>query len=549
MRPDLGILRTYLKRAGLIGEAELARQAATNAKAFRRLEEAIRSVKPHLPISPHAVEMEQVFVALFGGSVDLVTRRLQVGDPPRQAVLIFLDSMVDRTALQGTIDGLLSGHGPKPPDGGEELLEFLGQCKATVPGSGMVDQMPNAVNHLLNGQAILFLDGARKALRFSVPGWDKRAIVEPETEMAVRGPREGFIESLVTNASLLRRRIRDERLRIETMQVGEVTRTTVALTYIDGITKQSVVEEARRRIKRIKIDGPLGSNYIEELTEDTPYTVFPLYKATERPDSVAAALLEGRFAIIVEGSPFALIAPTFLIDMLQAPEDYFERYTTATALRFIRWMFTTLALLGPSFYVALTTYHQEILPTPLLLSILSAREGVPFPAVIEALIMEVSFEALREAGTRMPKNVGQAVNIVGALVIGQAAVQAGIVSAPMVIVVALTGIASFIVPKVSAGAAFRYLRFPMLLLAGTFGAFGITLGVLVLLLHLSSLRSFGAPYYAPLAPWLPADHDDVIFRAPHWANKKRPAASETSDPRRVGRRQAPGPQHGEEEPS
>jgi spore germination protein KA len=232
---------------------------------------------------------------------------------------------------------------------------------------------------------------------------------------------------------------------------------------------------------------------------------------------------------------------------MQSPEDYYERFPVILLVRVLRWGFASLALLGPSFYVAFTTYHHEMLPSALLLSIMAAREGVPFPAVVEALMMEIAFEALREAGIRMPKQIGQAISIVGALVIGQAAVTAGIVSAPMVIVVSLTGLASFLIPNFGTAISLRILRFIMLILAGTFGAVGITIGVLIVLIHLLSLRSFGAPYYSPLGPLVAKDLDDAMIRVPHWANRTRPTDADPLDTSRKAPGQMPYPGKGEEE--
>ncbi|WAH44657.1 spore germination protein [Alicyclobacillus fastidiosus] len=293
------------------------------------------------------------------------------------------------------------------------------------------------------------------------------------------------------------------------------------------------------------MDGVLETGYIEDFIEDKPYSPFPTVQNTERPDVVAASLLEGKVAILVDGTPFALIVPLTLMSALNANEDYYERSFVSTAIRWVRFVFVHIALLLPSIYVALVSYQQEMVPTTFLLSIAAAQEATPFPAIVEAFGMEFMFEGLREAGVRLPKAVGSAISIVGALVIGQAAVQAGIVSAPMVIVVATTGIATFTIPRFNVGIAIRLLRFPMLLLAGMFGFYGITIGMLGILVHLTTLRSFGVPYFAPLAPLTAHGLKDVFIRAPWWAMIRRPNTAESTNSVRVPSGQQPSPRRGE----
>ncbi|HEY8875848.1 MAG TPA: spore germination protein, partial [Desulfosporosinus sp.] len=266
----------------------------------------------------------------------------------------------------------------------------------------------------------------------------------------------------------------------------------------------------------------LESAYIEEMIEDEPFSVFPQIDHSEKPDKIAAAIVQGQVAIFTDGTPFVLIVPTMMTQFLQSSEDYYERSIYATSIRLVRFVFLTLALLLPALYIAITTFHRGLLPTPLLISITAAREGAPFPTVIEVLTMEVTFEALREAGLRLPKPVGQAVSIVGGLVIGEAAVQASMVSPVTVIIVALTGIASFGIPSYSFALAIRILRFGMITLASTLGLYGVLLGVLVMSAHLVSLRSFGVPYLAPFAPFNLKDMKDSLIRLPWWAMGERP---------------------------
>ncbi|MDF2628481.1 MAG: gerKA2 [Symbiobacteriaceae bacterium] len=538
-------LAAYLRRAGLAAEAALAAQG----DPANQLELALSRQKAKLPLSPELGEMEQLFLLLFGASTDLETRHHRFGPGAVEGLLLHLKGATDLPLLERGLAELQS-MAASAPAVAEPLVDWLAGQRSSIPRTTIETKVDQLARALLDGNAVLLLAGAARALTLAAEGWPIRTIEEPKTEGVIRGPRQGFTEAIFTNTALIRSRIRNERLRFETTRIGELTGTRVTIAYIAGLCQPTLLDEVRQRLGRIKVDAILESCNIEELIEDTTWTVFPLVKATERPDVVCASLLEGRIAILTDGTPFALSVPTTFNEMMQSPEDYFERFPIVLLIRVLRWLFASIALLGPAFYVAFTTFHQEMLPHPLLLSILNAREGVPFPAVIEALMMEIAFEALREAGIRMPKQIGQAISIVGALVIGQAAVQAGLISAPMVIVVSLTGLASFVVPKFSEAVSLRLLRFVMLITAGTFGAFGLTLAVLCILVHLISLRSFGAPYYAPMAPLIPDDLDDHILRAPLWMNRKRPSTGSPRDRTRV--KKGLGPQNrmpvpGEEE--
>jgi len=294
-------------------------------------------------------------------------------------------------------------------------------------------------------------------------------------------------------------------------------------------------------LQRIRIDGILESGYIEQLIEDQTFTTFPTVYHTERPDSVAANLLEGRIAIFVEGTPFVLIAPTVFIQFFQAVEDYYARFDIATALRFLRVLVFFISLVAPSVYIAATTFHQEMIPTQLVIAIAAQRESVPFPAFVEALMMEVTFEILREAGVRLPRAVGQAVSIVGALVIGQAAVEAGFVSSAMVIVVSITAIASFATPSFAIAISARLIRFLLMVLAALFGFYGILIGIVLMTLHLCSLRSFGVPYMSPLAPLILSNIRDTLVRFPMWALTERPRLINQTNMVRQGNDQRPKP--------
>lgn len=398
--------------------------------------------------------------------------------------------------------------------------------------------LTDGVSSVLNSNAVLLVEGESRLIEFPLAKHEKRSIEEPPNESGIRGPREAFIEDIDVNLSLIRKRLKTPKFKTETIRLGSLTDTKIVIGYIDGLCKQSLLNEVKARLSKIDIDGILGSSYIEEYLDDSPFSPFPQLQYTERPDITAAALLEGRVVIIVEGTPIVLLAPVTLMMLLQSSEDYYQRYFASTWIRWIRYLFLFVSLLLPSIYIAITTFHPEMIPSKLLVTVMSSREIVPFPALVEAFIMEISFEALREAAIRIPKSIGQAVSIIGALIIGTAAVQAGIVSAAMVIIVSLTGIASFISPHFDLGLTFRFLRFPIMILAGFFGLFGIACGMILLYIHLINLRSFGTPYLSPITPLAPKDFKDTLVRAPWWLMNKRPTETAARNRRqwRAGRK-------------
>ena len=352
-------------------------------------------------------------------------------------------------------------------------------------------------SQILSGNTVILIDGYSKFLAIHTYGPKGRNISEPTSQTVIRGPKEGFTEKIDMNISQLRRRIKDKSMKIENMTIGSITKTDVAIIYLDQIAKTEIIDEVRTRLSRIQVDGILESSYIEELIKDDPYSVFPTILNSEKPDSVVAGLLEGKVAILVDGTPFVLTAPAFFTDFLQVSEDYYHQFFVASMTRIFRLISFFLTLCVPSTYIALTTFNHEMLPTALLISIAAQREGVPFPAFVETILMELTFETLREAGIRMPRAIGPAISIVGALVLGQAAVQAGIISAVIVIIVSVTAIASSAIPNYSMSNAIRILRFILMLLSATFGLYGIFVGLIILTLHLSKLKSIGVPYLSP----------------------------------------------------
>ena len=480
-----------------------------------------------VPIARDLEENKEFLEKLFADCSDFVLRRFILKNSV-DAIAVFVDGLIDTAKVNDALQALMV------LEDGDDDVEVIEKALLPVSQIARVNNYKKLLQAVLSGDTGILVQGNEEALTLGIRGAEKRSVNEPEGEAVIRGPREGFVENIRTNTSMLRRKIKSPRLKMKSMAVGHESNTNIAISFLEGIVDQRVLAEVEKRIQRIKIDAVLESGYLESLIQDNLYSPFPQVMYTERPDTVAAALLEGRVAIFVDGTPMVLVVPATFWMMMQASEDYYERFQMATLIRWLRYLFFIIALLTPAIYVAISTYHQQMLPTTLLLSIAAAREAIPFPAIVEVLIMEVAFEALREAGIRLPKTVGQAVSILGALVVGQAAVQAGIVSAPMVIVVSITGIASFTIPHFNLAIALRMLRFPLMFAASILGIYGILVGLLIIIGHMVSLRSFGIPYFSPLAPVSVRDLKDVLIRAPWSEMIKRPDFMQIENNRRIG---------------
>ncbi len=491
------------------------------------------------PISPKVDVNEERIRKAFGNSPDLAVRSVKIGVGGRiPALVVHLDALVDAEMVSSAILKRVMDKTEDLDDPGE-LYKGLRDRYLEVTGVHEEYDFDKLLGKISDGNTCIMVDGVPKAIVCHAQAYEQRNVSEPTTESTIRGSKEGFIESLPTNISLLRRKIRNPKFRVEQYTLGTVSRTPVALLYIEGIANTRVTEEARKRLSQIRVDSIQESGQLEELVEDAPLSPFPTLLRTERPDRVTGNLLEGGIAILVDGSPFALVAPATLTMFLTTPEDYFERFYAGSVIRVLRYLAFFLSLTFPALYIAVTTFHQELLPTALILSIAAQRELIPFPAVVEATLMEVVFEILREAGLRLPKIVGQAVSIIGALVVGEAAMRAGLVSPAMVVVVALTGISSFATPAFSLGISIRLLRFPLMLFASTLGLFGILAGLSAITIHVLSLRSFGVPYTEPLIPVVAQEHKDTVVRVPWWAMDKRPRFAGGKDDQRSAPGQMP----------
>lgn len=482
-----------------------------------------------------------------GFSYDINIRRFMAGGLP--GALVYLEGLTDRRSTEEIIRTLVleskkTKIALKRGRGLETALKKL----LTADELSAVGNIADLFAGIARGGAALLLDGSTGALICNTREPKTRPVSEPENETTLRGPRDGFIESLRINTSLLRLRLPIPQLWIETLTLGRLSRTEVALVYLKGLAREKLVREVRSRLQQIDIDAVLGTGYIEDFIEDNPYTLFPLTYRTERPDKVSAALLEGRVAILANGTPFALIVPTELAMLMQAPDDYFEPLPIGVFIRLLRYTALIVSLILPGFYVGVVTFHPELLPTSLFLRTISAREGVPFPVITEMLILELIFEILREAGLRLPPAIGPAISIVGALILGDAAIRAGLVSPGVVIIVALTAIAGFSTPAFALSTAFRLLRFTFTILGAAFGLFGLQFALLLTIVHLCSLRSFGMPYLSPLAPLVLSDLKDSIVTVWWWGMRRRPKLIGGREPLRQPSGQKPQPGQDPEEP-
>lgn len=435
-------------------------------------------------------------------------------------LLIFLPSIIDSKTLHESIALPLITEAEAKLEW-PDFLERLDQGVVfPIPYLKAFD-LQKIVDLIVAGKVVLCIEDLPYVYYFEITQYQKRSVTESQNELVVIGPQEAFIEDIETNLSMLRHKIKHPDLKTVHYSIGKYTKTDVYVVYIEGLYKKEVLAEIKQKLTEIDIDGILGISYISEYLRDGNLTPFPLFQYTERPDSVAASLMEGRIGILQDGTPTAMLAPTSFFTMLQSSEDYYQSFYAASWIRVVRFLFSIISMILPSLYVAITTFHPQIIPPNLLITIASARENIPFSALTEALIMELTFEALREAGTRIPKPVGQTVSIIGGIVIGQAAVQAGIVSAPMVIVVSITGIATYIIPHYELGLTFRLLRFPLLVSGGTMGLLGVYIIAFLIYGHLANLRPLGAPYLQPVAPLVLQDWKDTFARFPSNFMKKR----------------------------
>ena len=464
------------------------------------------------------------FSRLFGDCADIKTRRMKLGkDLKTQCFIAYVEVAVGNMLLENSVLGKLLNTLWEMPE--EQILLYLRENAFGISDVTEYDNLEDAATGMLTGDAIFFIDGYDRALKIKDKGYPNMGVKEPQSEKSVRGSNEGFAESIKVNTALIRKRLRTPKVKVRESFAGRRSHTNVDLVYMEDLVRPDLLAAIEERLGEFEIDGVLDSGIVEQLAEGSWISPFPQFQTTQRPDRAAMAILEGRIVLLTDNSPVALILPTGYNSFIQTADDYYTRWEIASFTRLLRYIASFLAMTLPGLYLAVSNFHTQILPTDLLLSFAAARQGVPFPAVVEVLIMELAFELLREAGVRIPGALGNTIGIVGGLIIGQAAVDANIVSPIVVIVVALTALCSFTIPNEEFATAFRILKFLFILLCAYLGFFGFLLSLLAVLIHLSHLQSFGIPYLTPfVGPDLNRydDERDTFLRLPLGFLKRRP---------------------------
>ncbi len=468
---------------------------------------------------PNYIDMElntENIRQVLAKSKDVVFKNVFICDNTSfSATIVFIDGLIDRQYIS---DYILKPLVQEPKFNNitkeKDAIELIDRGSIYFCSQNKRRNIDDVISDVLNGNTALIFDKERTAFTFDAKGFEQRSITEPTGENVIKGAKDSFVENLRTNTATVRRKLKTPHLVIEESQVGREAVTNVAIVYIEGITREHMVKEVKKRLDKINTDGALTSGVIEENIIDNKYSPFPQALFTERPDKFCANVIEGRVGIIIDGMPVTFIVPATFGIFLQAPEDYSQNFIISSVIRSMRFILAFVTLFLPGLYVSLTTFHQEMIPTELALAIAASKEGVPFPSFAEVIFMLIAFEVLIEAGLRLPKNIGQAVSIVGAVVVGQAAVDAKFVSPSVVVIIAITAICSFTMTNQDFSNALRLWRFIFVLMSSVIGLFGLSLGGILLLNHLSSMKVYGVPYMSPFASEEYEDLQDSLFRLP-----------------------------------
>ncbi|EKN69130.1 spore germination protein [Neobacillus bataviensis LMG 21833] len=506
-------------------------QKYTREKKHQPLLQKQQKILSQKLISAELMENLAVIQDIFSDTPDLVIKNFLIKQTMNQASLVYLNGLSDKETINNDVLKPLLFEADLDKD--FDVKVSLGSIKESNIWSVLEDT-------ILEGCSVLFIDGQPVAYQLDTQGWPQRGIEDTSIESSLRGAHEGFVETGSTNIALIRRHIPNRELKIKEMKIGERGKTKLTIMYLADVANPEVLQELIDRINKLQIDCLLNTASLAEYIEDNPYSPFPQLFITERPDFAASEIFQGRIVIVVDRSPNVLIGPATFETFFKSMDDYSVRWMAASFLRLMRYFGFLVAIFLPATYISVISFHFEIIPLKLLLSVGASRERVPFPPFIEAIIMEITLEMLREAGIRLPAKIGQTVGIVGGIVIGQAAVEAGIVSNIMVIVVALTAIASFIIPNYDMGSAIRMLRFPMMIAASLFGFVGLTVGLMTLIVHFVALESLGTPYGSPMAPLRFTDWKDLFIRFPLWSIVKRPESTKPIQRKKANSRRPEG---------
>lgn len=484
-------------------------------------------------ISLHLTENQEAVGQRISGCDDILLRPMKLGKGEGiSCFLIYIEVAASNMMLEDSVIGKLLNHlwDMEP----EEITAAIAKNSLGISDTKELLTMDEAFAAMLAGNVVLFVDHFDKAIKIGSKGYPGVGVQKSESEKVLRGSREAFSESVKINTALIRKRIRDTELKVKEKPLGRHSDTMTAMLWLEGVAYPPVTEELERKLESFEIDGVTDSGVIEQLTADLKHSPFPQYQTTERPDRAAQAVLEGRVVLLCDNSPEALLLPVTLNSLFQTSDDYYRHFAIVSFLRLIRYLGAFLAVSLPGLYLAAVNFHTQLLPTPLILSLAEAREGVPFPAFLEVLLMELAFELLREAGLRMPGPIGNTIGIVGGLIIGQAAVSANIVSPVVVVLVALTALGSFAIPNEEISEALRLLKYLVFLLCAVFGILGLVLGWILILIHLAGVKSFGVSYLSPFSGSGKAgERKDALLRAPLDLLRQRPIFARKENRRKL----------------
>lgn len=458
-------------------------------KLLKKLEESRK-------VSANLRENEKYLRSRLENCSDILIRPMRLGDKHKvDCLMVYIEVAVSNMMLDDSALGKMINHFWEISP--EDIQEFVRHNSLGIADVKKLENLDESIDAMLAGNAVFFIDGYDKAMKISSKGYPSTGVMEAESEKVLRGSREGFSDSVKSNSALIRKRLRDTRLKVEEYKIGVRSHTLTQVLYMDDLVHEELLEEVKERLEEFQIDGILDSGMLEQLTEDVWYSPFPQYQTTERPDRAVQEILKGKVVILCDNSPEALILPGNFSSFMESSEDWYHRFEMASFLRILRYLAVIMATVLPGLYLAVIRFHTQILPSALILSFAEAREGVPFSSVVELIFLELAFELIREAGVRVPGSLGNAIGIVGGLVIGQAAVEANLVSPIVVMIVALTALGSMTVPNEEFAAAFRLVKYGFLILGGYLGIYGIVLGVYLVIGHLAGLISFGIPYLVP----------------------------------------------------
>ena len=484
-------------------------------------------------ISADIRENERYIQERCENCADILIRPMRLGEERKaDCLMVYIEVAVSNMMLDDSAIGKMINYFWEVPP--EKIPEFMQNNSLGIADVQKLNDMNEVFGAILSGNAVFFIDGYDRAMKISSRGYPNMGVSEAESEKVLRGSKEGFSDSVKTNSALVRKRLRDTRMKVEEYQMGVRSNTVLQILYINDLVHEELLEQIKERIEEYEIDGVLDSGMLEQLTEEPWYSPFPQYQVTERPDRAALELLNGKVVLLCDNSPSALILPGSFSGFMESSEDWYHHFEVASFLRILRYLALLTAMLLPGLYLAVIRFHTQILPANLILSFAQAREGVPFSSVVELVFLELSFELIREAGVRIPGALGNAIGIVGGLIIGQAAVEANLVSPVVVIIVALTALGSLAIPNEEFASAFRLLKYAFLFLGGFLGIFGIVLGLYLTMAHLAGLLSFGVPYLVPFVEKnSETETGGRILRQPFRKRKFRPLYARNAQKRRL----------------